>query len=269
MINYQGKLLKPDGAPVTDGTYSMTFAIYEVPTGGMSMWYEVNPAVQVKKGLFSVLLGSVSNLPANIFDAPNRFFGVKVGADPEMTPRQQITTAAYAFHAGSADTVADGSVTTNALVAGCVTTDKIKAGSVTTNTLATDAVKTSNISDGAVVSQKLAANITLSGAMSAGMLTGAWDNSQNKYLRLGNVQICWGKGTWAAGDSSRACAVTFPAAFNETPSVSITTSYAQNVVRCGLMSNNSSTTAFTAFVNTDLVGAGAIAFDWIAIGRWQ
>ena len=30
MINYQGKLLQPSGAPVADGTYPMTFAIYNV-----------------------------------------------------------------------------------------------------------------------------------------------------------------------------------------------------------------------------------------------
>jgi len=125
MINYQGKLLKPDGTAVADGTYGMKFAIYAVPTGGDALWWEQNPTVQVKKGLFSVLLGSVINLPANIFDSPNRFFGVTVGADPEMTPRQQITTAAYAFKAGSADTVADGAVTTAKISDGAVTVSKV------------------------------------------------------------------------------------------------------------------------------------------------
>jgi len=108
MINYQGKLMLPSGAPIADGTYSMRFAIYDVPTGGTALWSETNPAVQVKGGLFAVMLGSVTNLPANIFDSPDRFFGVTVGTDTEMTPRQKIASVAYAQIAGS---VPDGSIT--------------------------------------------------------------------------------------------------------------------------------------------------------------
>jgi len=118
MINYQGKLMQPSGAPVPDGTYSMTFAIYDVPTGGTPLWSETNPSVQVKGGLFAVLLGSINNLPANIFDNPNRWFGVKVGDDPEMTPRQQIASTGFAFRAATAGTVDDGAITAAKLAPG-------------------------------------------------------------------------------------------------------------------------------------------------------
>ena len=103
MINYQGKLLKPDGTAAADGTYAMTFAIYPVATGGVAVWSEPNPSVQVKKGLFSVLLGSLNPLTAYSLDGPERYFGVTVGTDAEMTPRQQITAVAYAFKAAVAD----------------------------------------------------------------------------------------------------------------------------------------------------------------------
>ena len=99
MINYQGKLLQPSGAPVADGTYQMTFSIYNVATGGTALWTETNPSVQVKGGLFAALLGSVINLPANIFNTTTLFFGGKVGNDPEMTPRQQMASSAFAFRA--------------------------------------------------------------------------------------------------------------------------------------------------------------------------
>ena len=121
MINYQGKLMQPSGVPVPDNTYSMTFAIYSQPTGSTALWYEINPSVQVKGGLFSVLLGSVTNLPANIFDNENRWFGVSVGTDPEMAPRQQIASVGFAWKAGSADlatTVPDGAITTAKLAPG-------------------------------------------------------------------------------------------------------------------------------------------------------
>jgi len=131
MISYQGKLMQPSGAPVPDGTYSMQSAIYDVPTGGTALWSETNPSVQVKGGLFATMLGSVVNLPANIFDSPNRWFGVKVGADPEMTPRQQVASSAFAFRAAVAGTVDDGAITTGKIADGAVTTAKVADGAVT------------------------------------------------------------------------------------------------------------------------------------------
>ncbi len=134
MINYQGKLMQPSGVPVPDGTFSMTFAIYSVPTGGTALWSETNPSVQVKGGLFSVLLGSVNNLPANIFDGPDRWFGVTVGADPEMTPRQKIASVAFAEKAALADlatTVPDGAITAVKLAPDAVTVGSVADGTLT------------------------------------------------------------------------------------------------------------------------------------------
>ena len=130
MVNYQGKLMQPSGAAVPDGTYSMQFTIYDAPVGGNVKWQETNTSVQVKGGLFAVLLGSVTNLPANIFDNPDRWFGVKVGADPEMTPRQKVASSAFAFRAAVAGTVDDGAITTGKIADGAVTGEKIAAGAV-------------------------------------------------------------------------------------------------------------------------------------------
>ena len=123
MINYQGKLMQPSGAPVPDGTYAMRFAIYDDPvlTDGHERWSEPNPSVQVKGGLFAVMLGSVNNLPSDIFDGADRFFAVKVGTDPEMTPRQKIASVGFAIKAGAADiaaTVPDGAITAAKLAPG-------------------------------------------------------------------------------------------------------------------------------------------------------
>jgi hypothetical protein len=121
VISYQGKLTQPSKAPVADGAYSIQFAIYDVPTGGTALWSETNPSVQVKDGLFSVLLGSVVNLPANIFDSPDRYLGVKVGTDAEMTPRQQIASVPFAYRAAAAGTVDDGSVSAEKLATSAIT----------------------------------------------------------------------------------------------------------------------------------------------------
>ena len=174
VINYQGKLMQPSGVPVADGVYSMQFAIYDAPTGGTALWSETNSNVQVKGGIFSVLLGSVKNLPANVFDSSSRFFGMKVGSDPEMTPRQQMATVPFAVRADEAEnakTVSDGAITQTKLADGAITTTKLvdqaviagKLGvaAVTTSTLADQSVTKSKIADNAIDSSKLAtASIT-------------------------------------------------------------------------------------------------------------
>ena len=58
-VNYQGCLANPDGSPVTDGNYGMTFALYAASSGGSPVWGpESHAAVPVSGGLFSVGLGS-------------------------------------------------------------------------------------------------------------------------------------------------------------------------------------------------------------------
>ena len=114
VINYQGRLTQPSGTTVADGTYSMLFSIYDVPTNGTALWSETNPGVAVKGGLFATMLGSVTPIPATIFDSPTRYFAVKVGSDAEMTPRQQIASVGYAVKAASSDiatTVPDAAIT--------------------------------------------------------------------------------------------------------------------------------------------------------------
>lgn len=99
LINYQGRLMQPSGTAVVDGLYSLQFTIYDMPVGGTSIWTESIPSVQVKGGLFNVLLGSVTELVPSVFDAPNRYIGVAVDGDAEMTPRQMITSVGYSIKA--------------------------------------------------------------------------------------------------------------------------------------------------------------------------
>lgn len=128
VLSYQGKLMQPDGTPVPDGRYSILFAIYDVPTGSEPLWSETNPSVQVKGGLFAVMLGSVVNLPANIFDSSDRFFTIKVADDPEMTPRQQVASVAFSVKADIATTVYDGAITTAKIAPASITADKLAPG---------------------------------------------------------------------------------------------------------------------------------------------
>ena len=78
LINYQGILTDPSTAgPIADGLYSITFFIYDVPAGGSSIWTETHE-VQTNRGLYSLLLGSITPLTATILNGPEKYLGIKV-----------------------------------------------------------------------------------------------------------------------------------------------------------------------------------------------
>jgi len=97
LINYQGILVDPiTGDPVADASYEMVFSIYDVASGGSAIWTETKN-VQTQNGLYSVLLGSTTPLTATILSGTEKYLGIKVGTDTEMTPRKRIVSVAYAI----------------------------------------------------------------------------------------------------------------------------------------------------------------------------
>jgi len=102
LINYQGKLTDTDGNPVADGNHSVTFRIYDAASGGALLWEETQ-SILVQKGIFSCLLGGVTNLDI-AFDKPY-WLAIKVGSDAEMVPRQQISASGYALRSETAEKV--------------------------------------------------------------------------------------------------------------------------------------------------------------------
>lgn len=100
-INYQGKLTKPDGAFPADTTVQIEFKIYDDSTGGNAKWEQTQSSVNVKYGIFSVLLGPI---PDSVFNGDIRYLEVKVGSDSPMTPRRRIVSVGYAFRSERADT---------------------------------------------------------------------------------------------------------------------------------------------------------------------
>jgi PKD repeat protein len=127
-INYQGRLADSEGAPV-NGTVSMTFAIYNAPTGGELLWSETQPSVTVTDGAFGVTLGI-----ANAIDLPfdeQYYLGVNVNGDGEMTPRAVLVSVPYALRAKEADSVGASSVTSAEIADGTITGADITDGTVT------------------------------------------------------------------------------------------------------------------------------------------
>ena len=105
LINYQGRLTDKSGKPL-EGSYSITFRIYDSETAGSLLWEETYSGAVIQKGVFSVLLGSVTNLNL-AFDKPY-FLEIKVGAEV-MSPRQRISSSAYAIRAEKAES-AEGTI---------------------------------------------------------------------------------------------------------------------------------------------------------------
>ncbi|MFO8058617.1 MAG: MopE-related protein [bacterium] len=104
LINYQGRLHDSAGMPLDSVTVKLTFGFYGAQSGGSVYLSVVQNNVGVSNGLYNVLIGSgdvtagVEPDLASVFRNHGEvWMGVAVGADPEMTPRQRITSAPYSL----------------------------------------------------------------------------------------------------------------------------------------------------------------------------
>ncbi|MGH8004493.1 MAG: hypothetical protein ACRECJ_07200, partial [Limisphaerales bacterium] len=86
LINFQGILRDGSGNPVADASYSVTFTIYNAPTGGTNLWTETQ-SVSTTGGLFAVFLGSSNPVPDSVFQSSDRWLGIAVSPDAEMPQR--------------------------------------------------------------------------------------------------------------------------------------------------------------------------------------
>ncbi len=156
-IAYQGVLTDASGTVVADGNYSLTFKLYEAASGGSVIWTETQ-TVAVSNGVFAAILGSVTPLtPA--FDK-QYWLGISVGGGSELSPRTQLTSAAYSLNTRS---LVDGIVTTNKLADDAVTTAKLDDDAVTRDKIANNAVNSARIADGTIITEDVADNAITGG----------------------------------------------------------------------------------------------------------
>ncbi|MGH7724991.1 MAG: hypothetical protein ACREOU_06135 [Candidatus Eiseniibacteriota bacterium] len=94
-MSFQGVLTDNAGVLVPDGSYDLTFRIYDVAAGGAALWTEAQPGVPVVRGGFSVTLGLVTPI-ALVLDR-TYFLGTTVGTDPELAPRVRLASSPYAL----------------------------------------------------------------------------------------------------------------------------------------------------------------------------
>jgi hypothetical protein len=100
LIRYQGHAVDAQGVPL-EGPYDLIFRLYDAETGGTEVWEETQTAVPLTHGHFSVLLGQVT--PLQVDWNPPLWLSVQVGPEPELIPRQRITSVPLAIKAEVAD----------------------------------------------------------------------------------------------------------------------------------------------------------------------
>jgi hypothetical protein len=151
LINYQGYLTEEDGSP-TEGPQLIKFKIYGSESGDDSLWSSGFQTLSVENGLFEYNLGSGIPLPDDLFPPDeNRYLGITVGVESEISPRVRIISVPYAYQALRSDS----SAMATDIADNIVTTDKLAGYTVTNDKIAPDAVTSANIQDRTITSEDI------------------------------------------------------------------------------------------------------------------
>ncbi len=103
LVNYQGYLTDTLSNPITNPSLSMVFSIWNSSAAGTQKWTETQ-SVAVEKGIFHVLLGSITPIPDTVFTASTtRYLQISIAGNP-LTPRTRVVSAPYAYTSTYADT---------------------------------------------------------------------------------------------------------------------------------------------------------------------
>jgi N-acetylneuraminic acid mutarotase len=95
LIAFSGRLADPSGTPLADGSYSVTFRIYDQPEEGTALWEETDQ-VELSGGVFGVILGGLEPLSLG-FDT-GYWISLALDTGQEMQPRVRLCAAPYALN---------------------------------------------------------------------------------------------------------------------------------------------------------------------------
>jgi hypothetical protein len=102
MINFQGKLTSSAGTPLT-GSQNLSFQVFDVVSGGSSLWTGGVSVTPDNNGIFNVILGKdTSNnqgtFSSLLFDKPY-WVQITLNSNALLIPRQPLTATPYAMTA--------------------------------------------------------------------------------------------------------------------------------------------------------------------------
>ncbi len=108
LIRYQGTAVDSQKVPL-EGPYNLTFRLYDAETAGTKVWEEAHTAVPLAGGQFSVLLGQWTPMTTLDWAVPC-WLSIQVNSEPELAPRQRITSVPLALRAQAAEQLVGGDV---------------------------------------------------------------------------------------------------------------------------------------------------------------
>ncbi len=192
-VNYQGRLSDNMGNPLASGYYHIEFRIWDDPlhTGsGDLIWGRMFPLHVMTGGVFTIVLTDDGGLLANpapqiadirdAFQGEDRYLGLTitqtpagpVGTPTQISPRQRLVSAPYAFHAQNATAAATAGYATAASNAvHALTADGAAAGFTVSGSLVangTTTLKSSLLVGGSTVvsnNLRVTGNATFAGNM--------------------------------------------------------------------------------------------------------
>jgi hypothetical protein len=139
-LSYQGVLTDSLGNPKADGTYTFTFRLYDVVSGGAPLWSE-QKTLPVERGLFHTTLGDQVTIGGGLMFDRSYWLGTIVGNGTELTPRIPLTAVGRSLFSTTADTAryalaaAQPGVADSARVAGSVTNSSITSQQIADSTI--------------------------------------------------------------------------------------------------------------------------------------
>ena len=101
-ISYQGLLISPSGVPIGDGKHVIKVSFYD-NVNALTDIYNDAQDIPTKEGLFNMIIGAVTPIPATVDFSKPYWLGVSVDGGAEMSPRTALTSVPYALHAEVAD----------------------------------------------------------------------------------------------------------------------------------------------------------------------
>ncbi len=101
-VNYQGRLSDSVSGDPLPGPHTMVFRIYDVEAEGTHLWTETQVVTADTAGVVSAILGSVTSLDVS-FDG-RMWLEVEVGEEI-LSPRRELVSVPYAFHAMDSDSL--------------------------------------------------------------------------------------------------------------------------------------------------------------------
>src|ERR1043165_1179364 len=111
-INYQGELRTASGSLVVNGTYLLTFSIYDSPTGGQQLYSEAF-STTITDGIVNAVMGLSTAMPQSLtFDKPC-YLGISINSGAELAPRTELSAVPYALRSEVADGLSENAVIPN------------------------------------------------------------------------------------------------------------------------------------------------------------